>query len=114
MLENAIAPIKSLRSVKDQADQLKTHLKTDLDYEEHVSLLQSTASNYDSQFKINTNKSSRKVYFHDANNDSDSDYDNDFSTDTPVDTVLTYLAKRYGETDNSYCLSQDRYKQLSP
>ena len=104
MLENAVAPIKALCSVKDQDDQLKTHLKKDLDYKEYISLLQSTASNYDAQFKINTNKSSRKVYFHDTNNDSDSDYDKDFSTDTPVDTVLAYLARRYGETDNSYYL----------
>ena len=81
---------------------------------EHVSLLQSAASNYDAQFKINTNKSSRKVYFHDTNNDSDSDYDRDFSTDTPVDTVLAYLARIHGETDNSYYLPEDRYNQLSP
>ena len=110
MLENAVVPLKSLHLVKDQADQLKTHLKKDLDYKEYISLLQSTASNYDAQFKINTNRSSWKFYFHDTNNNSDSDYDKDFSTDTPVDTVLAYLARRYGETNNSYYLPEDRYK----
>ena len=39
MLENAVAPVKALRAVKDQADQLKTHLKKDLDYKEYISLL---------------------------------------------------------------------------
>lgn len=31
LLENAVAPVKSLRSVKDQADQMSTHTGKDLD-----------------------------------------------------------------------------------
>ena len=33
MLENTVAPIKALRAAKDQADQLKTHLERNLDYD---------------------------------------------------------------------------------
>lgn len=107
-------PIKALYSVKDQANKLKTYLNKDLDYKEYISLLQLIASNYDDQFKINVNMNSSKVYFHDTNNNSNSDYDKDFSIDTSVDNVLAYLSKIYGESDNTYYLIEDRYKQLSP
>ena len=47
MLENAVTPIKELWAVKDQAEQLKTHLGNDLDYNAHSNLVLSAASNYD-------------------------------------------------------------------
>ena len=52
MLKNTVAPIKALQAVKDQADQLKTHLGNGLDYEAYSNLVSSAASNYDAQFSM--------------------------------------------------------------
>ena len=46
MLENAVAPIKAFYTIKDRADQLKTHLGRDLDYNAYSNSVSSTASNY--------------------------------------------------------------------
>ena len=62
LLENAVAPVKSLRSVKDQGDQMSTHRVKDLDYDQYAGLLLSAATNYDMQFASTSSKSTRKVY----------------------------------------------------
>ena len=50
MLENAIQPIPELRAVKVQADQHKVQTGWNLSYDQYLSLVESAAANYDSQF----------------------------------------------------------------
>ena len=62
LLENAVTLVKSLHSVKDQADQMATHTGKTLDYDQHAGLLLSAATNYDLQFVSSSSTSTRKVY----------------------------------------------------
>ena len=74
MLENAVAAIQDLRTVKDQASQLQVCLGTPISYDEYCSLLLSAAMTYDSQFATNTNSKGvrRAVYNHNHINDHES------------------------------------------
>jgi hypothetical protein len=47
MLQNAVFPVKELRAVKNQADQLQTQLGKKMTYNEYVALLSSSAIQYD-------------------------------------------------------------------
>jgi hypothetical protein len=87
MLQTAVLPLQELRQVKATATMLKVHHGKDIDYEGYISLLLSTASDYDSNNLVSKNK--RQVYQHDM-----VDYDDDvinntesFDIDTPVDII---------------------------
>ena len=77
MLENYVHPVKALRSVKDQADQLKIHNGREISYEQYSDLTIAAATNYDSQFKINTKKGSRTVYEHEVCESTDDENNSD-------------------------------------
>ena len=62
LLENAVASVKPLHSVKDQADQVFAHSGKLLGYNQHDTLLLSTVTNYDSQFLSESSRSTRMVY----------------------------------------------------
>jgi len=47
-----VSPLKSLRAVKDQADQFKTQLNRTLYYEEYSSIVVPDALNYGTSFKL--------------------------------------------------------------
>ena len=64
MLENAVAPIEALGVVKNQGNQLKTHLGRNLDHYTYSNLVVSVVVNYDMQFKIKELKLSYKVYYY--------------------------------------------------
>ena len=62
MLENAVASVKPLRSVKEQVDKMFTHACKLLDYDQHATLLLSAPTNYDLQFLSSSSRSTRKVH----------------------------------------------------
>ena len=62
LLENAVASVKPLRSVKYQADQTFAHTGKLLDYDQHSTLLLSTATNYDLQFMSSSSRNTRNFY----------------------------------------------------
>ena len=47
MLENALASVKALKAVKDQANQFKTHREKELSCEEYSTLVTSATINHD-------------------------------------------------------------------
>ena len=47
MLENAVVPVKALRAMKTQANQLKIHSSQELTYNEYSTLIMSAATTYD-------------------------------------------------------------------
>ena len=93
MLQTAVHPLQELRQVKVTAELLKVHHGKDIDYDAYVTLLVSTASDYDSKNVIN--KSKRQVYQHDLVEQEDYEYINDttqFDIDTPVDTIQAFAS----------------------
>ena len=108
MLENAASPLKALRAVKDQADQLKTHLNKSLDYEEYSVLVASAASNYDTSFKIKGNKPSRKVHYHQTNFTSDSEDSDNYNIDIPASTMLANMPSRNSSSNKSYFMPLEK------
>jgi hypothetical protein len=118
-LENAVAPVKSLRSVKDQADQMSTHTGKDLDYDQYAGLLLSAATNYDMQFASTSSKSTRKVYNTELESsdfamDSPSEVteDTDYDIDASATTLLANMTNRGNANSDSYLPSED-YSSLS-
>ena len=92
MLQTAVHPLQELRQFKATAAMLKVHHGKDIDYEGYISLLLSTASDYDSKNLVSKNK--RQVYQHDM-----VDYDDDvinntesFDIDTPVDIIQAFAS----------------------
>jgi nicotinamide riboside kinase len=63
MLQTAVHTFQELCQVKATAAMLKVHHDKDIDYEGYISLLLSTASDYDSKNLVSKNK--RQVYQHD-------------------------------------------------
>ena len=120
MLENAVAPVKALRSVKDQSDQLKAHRLRDLTYDEYNALIMSAATNFDSKFKTPVKKSSRTVYEHDLYGDVDDDGDSDnYGIDLPLDVIQANFTKTAGNNKGSSIppasfLPKDKWKDLTP
>jgi hypothetical protein len=81
---NAVHPVQELCAVKTQADQHKTQTGTDLTHDQHINLLLSAASAYDTQFAPKTHFAAQSprqaVYSHDiteSNNDNNPAYDID-------------------------------------
>ena len=68
MLENALASVGTLRTIKDQTDQHFSHSGRELTYEQYSNLIMSAANNYDIKFSSSGIQSSRKVYVTDSNN----------------------------------------------
>ena len=93
MLENSVSPLDQLRAVKDQSDQLKTHLGKSLTYEQYLNLLKSAASTYDSQFKPKTWPASRTIYEHEVSQFEENSIE-DFGIDSSIDIIQTYMANR--------------------
>ena len=60
LLENVVASVMPLRSVKYQHDQLFTHTGKILDFEVCVRLLLSASTGYDSQFASTSTRSTRR------------------------------------------------------
>ena len=114
MLENAASSLKALRAVKDQADQLKTHLNKSLDYKEYSALVTLAASNYDASFKIKGNKPSRKVHYHQTNFTSDSEDSDNYNIDIPASTMLANMPSRNSSSNKSYFVPLEKWKQLTP
>ena len=61
IIENSLALVKPLRSIKHQTDQLFTHTGKLLDYDQCSTLLISAETNYDSQFFSASTRSARKT-----------------------------------------------------
>ena len=92
MLQTAVHPLQELRQVKATAEMLKVHHGKDIGYDAYVSLLLSTASDYDSKNLINKGK--RQVYQHDLLKYEDDDANDShlFDIDTPVDTIQAFAS----------------------
>lgn len=119
LLENAVAPVKPMRLVKDQADQMSTHTGKDLDYDQYAGLLLSAATNYDMQFASTSSKSTRKVYNTELDSsdfamDSPSEVteDTDYDIDASATTLLANMTNRGNANSDSYLPSED-YSSLS-
>ena len=106
MLQTAVHPLQELRQVKATAELLKVHHGKDIDYDAYVTLLLSTASDYDSKNVLNKGK--RQVYQHDFLENDEDYYNNEtqlFDIDTPVDTIQAFASNfrprppRQGMTD---------------
>ena len=94
MLQNSVHNIPELRSIKNQADQHKTHSGVDLSYKEYVKLLLSAAALYDAQFtsKAFTKPPRRAVYAHDVNEESFDIDSTSFDIDSDVSWIQAYAA----------------------
>ena len=92
LLQNAVHPLQELRQVKATAELLKAQTKKDVDYEGYVSLLLSSAMDYDS--KNHGNKNRRQVYQHHLIDTEDASYEDidAFDIDTPIDTIQAFAS----------------------
>ena len=108
MLENAVAPLKALRAMKDQADQLWIYLKISLDYEEYSTLVTLATFNYNALIKIKGNKPSKKVYFYQYDLTSDSEKSKDFNIDMLASTILANITKRIVTNNTSYSMPLEK------
>ena len=114
LLKNDVAPVKPLRSVKDQADQMANHTGKLLCYDQHAGLLLSTATNYDLKFVSSSSRSTRNVYntelgYSDFVLDSPSDVteDVDYDIDFSPTTLLENMNNRGNPKPDSYFPSDD-------
>ena len=114
MLENALAPVKALKAVKDQANQFKTHTGNELSYEEYSTLVTSAAINHDTQFQVKSSKPSRKVYYHECTDFSDSDDDREYGIDSSISTILANVTKQSRNKDSAHFMPIEKWKQLTP
>ena len=93
LLESAVQPVKALRAIKDQADQLKIHNKKSLSYDEYSDLVEAAAANFDTKFKSNTRRTSRTVYQQEIFDNNDTDSDTEYDIDLPISTIQANFTK---------------------
>ena len=119
MLQNAVARIRELRGVKEAGDMERTRTGRELTYDEYVTLLLSSATSYDEQFKDKV-RAKRTVYSHDIyqdDNDGMQGYDDDESYD--VDTPISIIqANSHDMSANNrpdrIRMPRERWMQLTP
>ena len=115
-----VASVKPLRSVKDQSDQMFTHKRKLLNYDQYATLLLSAAINYDLKFVSSSSRSTRKFYNNELGDidlvigslsevAEDADYDVD-------ESAATLLAKRtnHGNPNPDSYLPFEDYSSLTP
>ena len=121
LLENVVASVKHLRSVKDQSDQLFTQTCTLLDYYQHATLMISWATNYHLQFLSVSTRRTRKSHntelggsnfaiYSPSDVTEDVDYDIDASAST---FFFRKMTTRSNSNSDSYMPSED-YSSLTP
>ena len=113
-LENSVASVQPLRTIKYQADQHFSQTGRELDYDQHTTLLFSTETNYDTQFNSLFARSPRKVCNtelegSDFELDSPSEVteDPDYDIDASETTLLANMNKRGNSNPESYLPSVD-------
>ena len=90
--------VQDLCQVRNQSDQYKALYDRDMDYDMHVQLLQSVATNYDMQFSVNSKfpaKPKQSIYSHELANTtefSNTISDEWFDIDTPITMIQAYAA----------------------
>jgi hypothetical protein len=114
MLENAVHPIASLRIVKTQAEQHKTHTGTDLTYSQYCTLLLSAAQQHDKTLMAPSSKPNRRQVYASEQDFGECMESSDFySIDSPIDTLnvhqtVTNKPKPPRLTrDQWYCLTEE-------
>ena len=114
MLQNALALVKALKAVKDQANQFKTTTGKDLSYNEYSTLVILAAINHNTQFQIKTSKPSRKVYYHEHTDFSGSDNEKEYEIDSSISTILANVTKQSRNEDAAHFMSIEKWKKLTP
>ena len=115
LLESAVQPVKALRSIKDQADQLKIHNKKSLSYDEYSALVEAAAANFDTKFKTTNKRPSRTVYQQEVFEDNDTDSDTEYDIDLPISSIQANFTKTNKERIPSESfLPTEKWKALTP
>ena len=120
ILENAVASVKFLRAIKDQADKIFAHTGKLLDYDQHSKLLLSAEASCDSQSISASDRSSRKFYHtelggSDFETDSPSEVTEDleYDADASSTTLLAIMTNRGNYNSNIY-LPSEAHALLTP
>ena len=114
MLENALAPVKALKAVKDQANLFKTYTGKELSHEEYSTLVTSAAINHDAQFQVKSSKPSRKICYHECTYSSDSDDAKEYGIDSSISTILANVTKQSRNEDAAHFMPIEKWKKLTP
>jgi hypothetical protein len=117
MLQTAVNPLQELCQVQATAAMLKVHHGKNIDYESYISLLLSTASDYDSKNLVSKNK--LQVYQHDmvAYDDDVINNTESFDIDTPVDITHAYASNfrprsSFNGPPDRVCMPKDKWFSL--
>ena len=116
MLQNAVHGIPELRQVKTNAELQATITHKDITFSQYDSLLQSSATQYDSS--MSQVRKDRNVYLtdisdnHEANEESIED-NVTYDIDTTIDTIQANVSKSTAKASPNTRLPQDKWNHLS-
>ena len=118
MLENTLASVGPLRSIKDQSSQHFPHHGQELTYEQYSNLLFSEANNYDTQRSSSESQISVKAYANESYNYSFSRHSISevtegniyYNIDSSDSTLLINISN---QSPNTYAPKKD-FSSLSP